>query len=261
MARRILEMGPSELLDAVRGGELGEGELLEVLRNPFCTVEVAEAVAGARDLLGSTAVRERLSAFRGLPLPRAIDLIATLPWPSLVAVAQSPSSPPMVRRQAEKKLLSLLPRMTLGEKVAIARKVHRPLLRSVTALADVQVLVALLDNPRLTEDDILVILNTIEVPAEFCSTLARHHRWGGYYGIRLALAECPRTPLPVALSALVQLRTVDLEQVARRQRVAEPVRVAALALKVQESKGLRRVIRSSGDGLERAGADPPDDPG
>lgn len=256
VTRRLRDLSPIELLEHVRDRQLDEGEALEVLRSPYCTPEVAEIVADSRHLLTSIAVRELLSGFRGFRFSRAMDLLATLPWTSLLSVAQSPSAPPVVRRQAEKRLLTALPKLTLGEKIALARRVHRIVMRNLIALEDPQVLLALLDNPRAVENDVLLILNTCEPPPEFFAAVARHPRWGHYYGVRRALAECPRTPLPLALSALVQLRAADLGRVARRPDVPAPVRSAARALKEKDSKGLRRMIRSSVD--DDIGA--PDDP-
>lgn len=244
---RIAELSTAELAALVHGGELDEADALAVLRSPFCTAEIAEAIASRRELLGGHTVREVLSGFPGLGFSRAMDLIATLGWASLLAVAQSPRTPPVVRRHAEKKLVIGLPSLSLGEKVAIARKVHRPLLRPLIEAADALVLTALLDNPRLTENDVLLILNTIRPPADLCMAIARHHRWGGCYAVRLAIARCPGTPLPVALSALVQLRPSDLEALAARPDVSDPVRDAAAALKKKEDSGLRRMIRCSTD--------------
>jgi hypothetical protein len=242
---RVLDMNTDELLDLVRGGEIGEQDALDALRNPYCTVEIAEAIAERRDVLVSHTVRELLSGTRGFAFSRAMDLMATLPWTSLLALAQNPRTPPVVRRHAEKKLIATLMRMSLGEKVALARRVHRPLLRALIGAADGQVLTALLSNQRLTENDVLLLLNTADAPPEFYVELARHHRWGQCYAVRLALVRSARAPLPVALAALVQLRSSDLAAVATRPDVREPVRVAAAALKEKEDNGLRRVIRST----------------
>ena len=239
---RVADMSAAQLLASIRGGQLREQDVLDALRNPYCTVEVAEAIASSPELLAAHTVRELLSSFRGLPFARAMDLIATLPWTSLLAVAQNPKSPPTVRRHAEKKLVLTLSRMSLGEKVALARRVHRVLLRPLVESGDGQVLEALLDNQRLTENDVVLILNTVVAPPEFYGQLARHRRWGQAYGVRLALVRCRHVPLPVALSVLVQLRSGDLAAVASRPDVPEPVRSAAAALKEKEDKGLRRVI-------------------
>ena len=125
----------------------------------------------------------------------------------------------------------------------MARRVHRPLLRPLIGAADGQVLVALLNNQRLSETDILMILNPVTAPSDFYGAVARHQRWGQCYAVRMALACGARVPLPVALAALVQLRSSDLGAVATRPDVPDQIRHAAAALKEKEDKGLRRMIR------------------
>jgi hypothetical protein len=240
-------MNSEQLAAYARSGRMTEQDALDALRNPFCTVEVAELIADSSELLMSHTVRELLGGFRGLPFGRAMDLLATLPWPSLVTLAQNPRTPPVIRRQSEKKLASLITKMSLGEKVALARRIPRMLLSNIIATGDGEVLVALLDNQRLTEENIVLIINTAKAPPAFYREVTRHRRWGQYYGVRRALVTCARTPSPVALSALVQLRPSDIAAVATRPDVPEPVREAARALKEKEDKGLRRVIRSTMD--------------
>ena len=242
--RRIADLSSAELLEFVRGADLEEPDVLDVLRNPYCTVEVAEAVADTRRWLASHVVRERVAGFRGLPFARAMDLLATLPWTSLLQIAQQPKTPPVVRRQAEKKLLARIVKMALGEKVALARRSHRPLYPSLVSCGDVHILKALLDNPRLTENDVLLILNTTEVLPEVARAIAGHRRWGHYYRVKVALARCPRTPLPVALSVLVQLRRVDVEGLADDPRAPPGLRVAARQLMAKGQEDERGVLRS-----------------
>jgi hypothetical protein len=240
-------MNEAELLSFVKSGQLDEHSAIDVLRNPYCTAEAAVVIASRRELLASHTVRELLSGVRDMPFARAMDLIATLPWTSLLALAQSPRTPPVVRRHTEKKLTAHLESMALGEKVALARRVHRPLLRTLIARADLHVLAALLDNPRLTEDDVLLMVNTAAASPEFFVQVARHPRWGQCYGVRQALAVCRRAPLTVALAALVQLRSRDISDIASRPDVTVAVRDAARGLKEKEDRGLRGVVRSTVD--------------
>jgi DNA-binding GntR family transcriptional regulator len=99
-----------------------------------------------------------------------MDLVATLPWTSPLALVKSRRRPWFVARPG-KKLVAVLFRMSLGEKVALARRVHA---RSapVDRVGDRQVLVALLDNQRLSENDVLLILNTAVAPEFTTSSLA-----------------------------------------------------------------------------------------
>ncbi len=238
---RIGDLNSEQLLALVRAGDLGPQEILQVLRNPFCTIEVAQLAAESPRWLSAHAVRERLAGFRGLPLPHALNLLATLPWLSLLDLAKAPETPPVVRRHAEHRIENQLSQMSLGEKVALARQAHRPLFKHLLAAREAMVLIALLNNPRLIENDILVALNTTEVPADFTTALARHPRWGQYYRVSLALAECPHTPLPIALSSLVRLQLRDISRVATHPKVPEKVRAGARRLLAKKKSD--RIVR------------------
>lgn len=230
MKHHIADLNSDELQTLVQGGCLDDFQVLEVLRSPFCTVQIAEMIASSREHLGTQAIRERLAGFPGLNNAQALNLLASLAWPSLIAVAQNPKTPPVVRRQAERKLLLQVPSMALGEKVAMARRAHRALFPALIAGSDEKVLTALLDNPRLVENDLVVLLSTGQPPVDVISAIARHRRWGRSYAVRRALVECTESPLPLALSVLVQLPKRDQRAIAARSDVSERVRSAAQAL-------------------------------
>jgi hypothetical protein len=251
MDRMIGELDGTGLLDLVRSRQLEELEVLHVLRSPYCTAQVAEEIASDRRLLDGHAVRERLAGFPGFNFSRAMDFLGTLPWTSLIALAQAPKTPPVVRRQAEQRILTQFITMALGEKVALARRAHRAIFGALVTTGEGTVLSALLNNPRLVENDILIMLNTSEPPPEFFAALARHHKWGQYIQVRRALVECPHTPYPLALSILVQLPLGELKRALERPDVPENIRNAASSLLEREAQGRRRVIEfpsNVGDG-------------
>jgi hypothetical protein len=239
VSTRISDLSSKQLLELVRGAALDDFQTLEVLRSPFCTPQIADLVAADRERLSLQAVRETLASFPGLNNAQAMNLLGSLPWSSLMAVAQTPRTPPIVRRQAERKLLQLVGSMTLGEKIAMARRAHRALLPSLMETGDERVLIALLDNPRLTENDLAVLVNTGEPPDGLLPVLARHHRWGRCYGVLRAVAQSRRCPLPLALSILVQLAPRDLRRIAARNDVSEGLRTAAGML-LDRGRGGRR---------------------
>ena len=237
MDKRIAEFASDELLDLVRSGNLDELQVLDVLRSPFCTPQIAELVASTREHLGTQAIREKLAGFPGLSNVQAINLLGSLSWSSLVAVAQTPRTPPLVRRQAERKLIYQIPTMTLGEKIAMARRAHRALFPGLIAEGDEKILTALLDNPRLVENDLVVLISTRQPPVEFIATVARHFRWGRSLGVRRAIVACPESPLPLALSVLVQLPRSDQRRMAEGRNVPVRVQSAAEALLTREKTG------------------------
>jgi hypothetical protein len=255
----IAELDGKGLLDLIRSRQLEELEVLQVLRSPYCTAQVAEEIASDRRLLDGHAIRERLAGFPGFNFSRAMDFLGTLPWTSLITLAQAPKTPPVVRRQAERRILTQFITMALGEKVALARRAHRAIFGALMTTGDSRVLSALLNNPRLVENDILIILNTSEPPPEFFTALARHHKWGQYFRVRRALVECPHTPYPLALSILVQLPSAELERALGRPDLPENIRSAASSLLEREVQGQRRVIIFSGDVGNGGAAQPPED--
>ncbi len=259
MTRRIAELAGAELERLVRTTELDTGDLLEVLRNPYCTPEIAARIAEAPGWRHAHAVRELLAGFRGLPLGKALDLLATLPWTSLLRLAQEPKAPPVVRRHAEKKLLERLSKLTLGEKIALARRAHRPILRSLIGSREVEVLEALLGNFRMVENDVLLMIHVVGPAARgILPTIARHHRWGSCHAVRHAIARCPHAPLPTALAALVQLSSDDVRRLLRSPDLSQPLRSACWELLVKRRRhGLMNGTMASYDRF-RGYADSPE---
>ena len=91
-----------------------------------------------------------------------------------------------------------------GEK-EIARYLHDPSPRVVRAL---------LENRRLSEEDVLIIVKR-NLPSDILETIFKDKRWAESYPVRLALARNPRSPLSVSLSIARYLRIFDLEEITR----------------------------------------------
>ncbi|MEN8163284.1 MAG: hypothetical protein ABFS37_04080 [Acidobacteriota bacterium] len=230
MTERISSMGPDQLLAVAESEGLDDRQAIEILRNPHCSAEMAERVAGHPRLLGSDRIRRLVCAVRGMPTPRVADLVGTLPWLGLLQLAQDPKTPPTVRRMAERRLLLRLPKLTLGEKIGLARRTHRALYGPLVATADAQVVVALLENPRLTETDVVEFLNSGNPHPMLFSAVLRSPRWAPRRGIRMAMARNRSTPLPVALSALAELGPGELRGLAEDPGLPEGVRNGVLGL-------------------------------
>lgn len=227
---RIADMNTSQLLQLAHDDGLDERQVLEMLRNPYCTVEVAEVLVVRRELLGSHTVRERLAGFPGMSFSRAMSLLPTLPWLSVLHVAQNPRTPPQVRRQAERKLLQKLPRLSLGETIALARLAHRPLLPALMATDLPQVQSAILDNARLVENDVLLMLNRETLPREVLLGVLRHGRWGRSYAVRQRAVRHPRLPLPLAIGLLAELNPAALAELSQLPGLRDELREAAAVL-------------------------------
>jgi len=242
MVERILSMGPDDLLRIAEEEDLDDAQAIEILRNPHCSIEVAERVAAHRHILGSDRIRSLLCSVRGMPTPRVADLVSTLGWIGLLQLSQDPGTSPMVRRMAERRLILRIPNLTLGERIGLARRSHRTLYGPLVSSRDPQVIVALLENPRLTEGDVIALINSASpVPVVFFSVL-RSGRWAPRRGIRLAMARNSSTPLPLALSALAELGPGELADIANDRMVPKRVREAASALRKKRGNILGKTV-------------------
>jgi hypothetical protein len=73
----------------------------------------------------------------------------------------------------------------------------------------------LLENRRLSEENVLIIANRKNLPPNILEALFKDKRWTESYNVRLALARNPKSPLSVSLTIARYLRLFDLEEITR----------------------------------------------
>ncbi|MEZ4403174.1 MAG: hypothetical protein R3B06_24330 [Kofleriaceae bacterium] len=147
------------------------------------------------------------------------------------------ASPPTVRPaelarqlQPERPLRARGRPLTLGERKALARRPRGDALTQLLADPHPAVVEILLDNPQLTEREVVrVAASRPAVPAAL-ARVAEHPRWAPRVGVRRALALNPHTPVHVALRLLVTLAPADWRQVLAATELAPAVRDAAAEL-------------------------------
>lgn len=118
--------------------------------------------------------------------------------------------------------------LTLGERKSLARRRDRELLARVIRDPHPDVIRVLLDNPALTEDDVVRLAARRPVPGAVLVELFRHCRWVVRPRLRLALALNPHTPQRVALQLVPHLNSAERRQVHSNLELADAVREACL---------------------------------
>lgn len=204
-----------------------ETVLLALLRRAL-PVRFLELVGTTRPWSDKGSVLGRLVLNPRTPRALCLRLIPSLFWRDLAEVAASPPSAGAVRVRAEGRLGEMLPEMRLGDRIALAKVATPPILRLLLQDGESKVSEACLINPRLREEDLLLSLRADTVPPGLVQAVAGSTRWMEKYGVRLALALQPRTPLPVALLQISSLVRRDLLRVARAPKVRPLLRAAAL---------------------------------
>jgi hypothetical protein len=181
---------------------LSESDVLRCLRHPYSGEAVVSEVLAAPGLLSTRDVRKALVLHPATPRADALRLLEDLTWRDLVEVGRETRAPAPVRYAANRRVLEKLPHLTRGEKTALARLADRPLTGSLLDDGDVDVLVALLGNPRLVEEDLTAWLLVRRPKEEQLVALSRSARWMERTAVRTALLLSPRTPRGIALSLL-----------------------------------------------------------
>jgi hypothetical protein len=116
--------------------------------------------------------------------------------------------------------------LSLGERKSLARRRDRGLLTRAVRDPHPDVIGILLDNPALTELDVIRLCAQRPVQPEVLALVFRHARWIVRYRVRLTLALNPHTPEVIALQLVPHLTAADRKAVARSGEIAERVREA-----------------------------------
>jgi len=89
---------------------------------------------------------------------------------------------------------------------------------------------AVVNNPRITEQEIENIAAMRTVSDEVLRLIALNRSWARSYPIIHNLARNPRSPIPTIMNILLRIRTKDLQVLAQNRNVSEAVRRQAYRL-------------------------------
>lgn len=89
---------------------------------------------------------------------------------------------------------------------------------------------AVVNNPRITEQEIENIAAMRTVADEVLRIIAMNRAWARSYSIIHNLARNPRTPIPTVMNLLNRIRTKDLQNLTQNRNVSEAVRRQAYRL-------------------------------
>lgn len=116
--------------------------------------------------------------------------------------------------------------LTLGERKSLARTHDRSLIQRVVRDPHPDVVRILLDNPSLTEEDVVRICAARPNHPSVLHTVYGHRRWVVRYRPRNAIVRNPDTPLDTALLLAPLLRKTELKEAASAPDLAPPLRLS-----------------------------------
>jgi hypothetical protein len=243
---RLLYHADAEVLLALIGNPaLDETQLCLLLERKNLAPEVLLEVSRRKPLIKSYRVKRALAFHPRSPRLVGLRLLRDLYLMDLVQLTFLPAVSVELKLNAEDQLLARLPQLPLGQKITLARRGPARLAGSLVAEGHPQLLSVALDNPRLTEAQILKALSREKIPAAVPSAIAHHRKWSVSYNVRLALVRHPLAPLASVLGYLPELTVADLRELASPGILPEALR------KYLQAEVARRISRGEHSDVPR----------
>lgn len=131
-------------------------------------------------------------------------------------------------------IYSMLKKMTMGQKVALATKGNREVRNLLIRENNKMLCLKVLENPRLGEADIEAYAKSTNISVDVLRGIANQKEWCKKYPIVKGLVFNPRAPLGVTLDLVKKLTLKDIEFLSKNRNVPDTLRNTArrmLALK------------------------------
>jgi len=212
------------LLALLDNPALDEAQVCLLLERKDLPAQILEEVARRKSLLKSYRVKRSMAFHPRTPRLVSLRLLRDLYLMDVVQVAILPGVSAELKRNAEEQLLARLPQLPLGQKITLARRGPARVAGALLAEGHAQVISIVLDNPYMTEAQILRALSRERLPISVIPAIVQHRKWSISYNVRLALVRHPSTPLASILSYLPELAVSDLRELAAPGIVPENLR-------------------------------------
>ena len=171
-------------------------------------------------------VRLGLAAHPHTPRLIAMRLLRELHLMDLVRISLLATSSMELRRMADERVLAQLPQLPLGQKLMLARRGSTRIAAGLAAAGPEQVTRLALDNPFLTESQLLKVLAKESLGDRVIRAVAGHEKWCKVVNIRVALLRHSQSPAELAPALANGLPPRELEDLLGLSRLAEEVRIA-----------------------------------
>ncbi|HEV2467629.1 MAG TPA: hypothetical protein VGS78_00435 [Candidatus Sulfotelmatobacter sp.] len=188
------------------------------------TPEAIQQISADSGLMKSRKVRVAVASHPRSPRRIALRLIRELYTFELMQFALAPAAPADLRRMADELLVSRLAAITLGERIALARRSSELVAGALLVDREPRVWQTALENPRLTEVSVIKALQKTTAMPAFVDAVCRHAKWSVRGEIRIALLRSAHTPMARALEFARRLPPAQLRDILHASRLPEKVK-------------------------------------
>jgi len=124
-------------------------------------------------------------------------------------------------------LFQQVQQMKVSEKIQLALKGNKEARALLLKDSNKQVILAVLNSPRITEQEVETIAQSKNVSEDILRVISNNRNWMKNYGITVGLVNNPKTPVGVSLGLIKSLKPKDLSNLARNKGVPEVIRTSA----------------------------------
>jgi len=258
LVRLIEEVPPGELLPVLDNPALDEETLCLLLRRPDLPAGLLAEILLRRQFLKSYRVKKALAFHPHTPRSEGLRLLRDLFLMDLVQFAISPGVLPDLKVKAEEQVIAKLPHLPLGQKITLARRSPARIAGALLAEGHSPVVKAVLENPNLTEAQVLRVLSRDKLPPVVVKFIAQDGKWSHVYNVRIALIRQPATTLSTVLAFLPELNISDLRELVAPGVLPENLRRYLQAEIARRMDRSRQLAEGSPGGSGEAGSEGPD---
>ena len=169
-------------------------------------------------------VKFAIAAHPQAPRRVSLRLIREFYTFDLMQFALSPLAAADLKRATDEILVSRITSITLGERISLARRASGPVAAALLLAKEPRVWQTALENPRLTEVDLVKVLARANAGAALVEAVCHHAKWSPRHEVRMALLRDARTPLACALEFARTLRPAQLRDLLHQSRLPEKIK-------------------------------------
>jgi len=210
--------------------------VLAAIKDRNLPSEAVEQISRNAAVMKSRKVRVAVAAHPRAPRRIALRLIRELYTFDLMQFSLIPAVAADLKRVADELLVARLASVTLGERIALARRSSAMVAAALLLDKESRVWQTALENARLSEAAIVkALLRPAATPA-FVKAVCHHAKWSVRPEIRMALLRNEYTPLARALEFAHRLPPAQLRDILHASRLPEKIKSY-----LRKEGGIRRV--------------------
>jgi hypothetical protein len=213
-----------ELKRAAAHDGLSEELALALLERRDLPPEALEALSKNAQVLKSRRVLVEMVGHPKTPRHASLPTIRHLYSFELMQLALSPTVLVDIKKAAEETLVSRLEKITLGERITLARRASGRVAAALLLDSEPRVIEAAVTNPFLTEVLIVKALTSEKAPATLVELVCRDGKWSLRREVRIALLRNPFTPVNEAAQLARTLPSGVLHELLQESRLPEVTR-------------------------------------